>query len=181
MALTRSENMSRIRSSDTKPEIELRRALWKQGIRYRLNYKVEGIRPDLVLTKSKLVVFVDGCQWHGCPEHYVRPRSRSEFWQAKLLTNVERDTKQTNILQEAGWSVLRVWEHEIWQQLSEVVSSVQTFTEAGIKNDWRVFRVEVIDAEADLECRHMRLLNNPEIVKTVERVRSTKKWSRNNE
>jgi len=120
----RSANMSRIRGTNTQPELLLRRALWKKGLRYRLHSKIEGIRPDIVFKARKLVIFVDGCFWHGCPLHYVRPRSKCEFWAGKLRDNTVRDQVQTLCLIEGGWTVLRFWEHEIKAGLEQVVTSV---------------------------------------------------------
>lgn len=120
----RSANMSRIRGTNTTPELRLRKALWNKGIRYRLHVRVEGTRPDLVFASRRLVVFVDGCFWHGCPQHYVRPRSRSDFWADKLAVNTSRDRSQTTRLMEKGWSVLRFWEHEIDSDLERVVAEV---------------------------------------------------------
>ena len=108
----RSALMSRIRGSDTTPELLLRQRLWSDGLRYRLKYKVPAGRPDLVFPGARVVVFMDGCFWHGCPDHYVRPSSRSTFWAQKLAENVERDQRQTRELEAAGWRVIRIWEHE---------------------------------------------------------------------
>ena len=182
MPLTRSENMARIKSADTKPEIRLRKALWQQGLRYRLHQKIEGkIRPDLIFAKAKVAVFIDGCQWHGCPEHYVRPRTRNDFWDGKLLENVERDTRQTQLLIDNGWSVFRVWEHEVWEDLPFVVNQIRNIVLGNkfpAQNAWRVFRVDVINPEENLEKRYMRRLTSPEKIKVVEQTRSTKKWRR---
>ena len=124
----RSANMSRIRGANTTPELLLRKALWNEGLRYRLHLRVEGSRPDLVFASRRLVVFVDGCFWHGCPQHYVRPRARSAFWADKLTVNTSRDRTQTIRLIEKRWRVLRFWEHEIeckrglkalWQSAAE--------------------------------------------------------------
>lgn len=120
----RSANMSRIRGTNTRPELILRKALWKEGLRYRLHSKIEGIRPDIVFKSRKLAVFIDGCFWHGCPLHYVRPRSKSEFWANKLRSNTARDRAQTARLIEKGWTVLRFWEHEVEDRLDQVVAAV---------------------------------------------------------
>lgn len=122
--LARSTNMANIRGRDTSPEMLLRKALWQNGFRFRVNFRVVGIRPDIVFTARKLVVFVDGCFWHGCPQHYVMPRTRPEFWSDKLETNTRRDRKQTVGLMENGWRVLRFWEHEIETDLARVAMDV---------------------------------------------------------
>ncbi|MED5598862.1 very short patch repair endonuclease [Janthinobacterium sp. P210006] len=120
----RSANMSRIRGINTQPELLFRKALWKKGLRYRLHSRIEGIRPDIVFKTKRLAVFVDGCFWHGCPLHYVRPRSKLEFWADKLRANTARDQVQTLRLIENGWMVLRFWEHEIKSGLEQVVALV---------------------------------------------------------
>lgn len=181
MALSRSQNMARIKSADTKPEMRLRQALWASGLRYRLHFKIEKIRPDLVFVGRKLAIFVDGCQWHGCPEHYVRPRTHNEFWQRKLLENIERDTKQTQILKAQGWIVYRIWEHEIWESLPEIVIRINALAlehKELLSMNWRVFKVDIIDAETDLERRYLRVLESPNTVQVIEKIRSTKKWKR---
>ena len=90
----RSAGIARNPSHGTKPETLLRSALWRRGLRYRLEYKTEWGRPDLTFLGPKVAIFIDGCFWHGCPEHYVRPRTREAFWQKKLKENVNRDRRQ---------------------------------------------------------------------------------------
>ena len=105
------------RKTDTKPELALRSALHRSGLRFRKNPSIkvdEGrtIRVDVVVPRAKLAVFVDGCFWHRCPQHGTVPRSNTGYWGPKLAGNVERD-HETNIrLRSAGWAVLRVWEHQ---------------------------------------------------------------------
>lgn len=110
-----SERMSRLRRRDNTGELALRRQLHSLGLRFRVQYPVPGAPRrtiDIAFTRCKLAVFVDGCFWHGCPEHGSSPRSNSEWWQRKLLANRERDRDTDNLLQERGWTVLRIWEHE---------------------------------------------------------------------
>lgn len=104
-------NMSRIRGKDTKPELQLRRLLHAAGLRYRLHGRELPGRPDLVFPKYRAVVFVHGCFWHRhhCPLFHW-PKSREDFWRAKLNRNVERDHQTAARLQAAGWRVLTVWE-----------------------------------------------------------------------
>lgn len=152
--LSRSSNMSKIRGRDTAPEILLRKTLWHRGFRFRVNFKVEGTRPDIVFTSRKLVVFVDGCFWHGCPQHYVMPRTRFEFWSEKLVSNTMRDRKQTVALIESGWRVLRFWEHEVESALSQVVTQVEnTFFDPSIpfRDRAMVMKVEPVSSEGSLE------------------------------
>ncbi|MFK0246685.1 very short patch repair endonuclease [Amycolatopsis azurea] len=113
----RSRNMQANKRSDTKPEIALRKALHRLGYRYRkdLRLVLEGgvrVRPDVVFTARKVAVFVDGCFWHVCPEHGREPTSNEWYWTPKLRRNMERDRLVTTALKEAGWLVVRVWEHE---------------------------------------------------------------------
>lgn len=177
MALTRSQVMSRIRGRDTGPERALRSQLWRVGMRYRLGVRVEGTRPDLVFSGIRLAVFIDGCFFHGCPEHYVRPRSRTEFWSAKLAGNVERDRRQTARLRAAGWRVCRLWEHEVMSAPAHAAERVRAFVgsaEEGSEVSWRVVHVEPLTD--NLEERTLVTLDEPIETKTVRAVRSTRKW-----
>lgn len=108
----RSYCMSRIKGKNTQPEIKLRRALWKAGLRYRLRGKLPG-RPDLFFSKKMVAVFVDGCFWHGCPNHNQRPITNQEFWENKIHRNIERDERTASLLEASGWTVLRFWEHQV--------------------------------------------------------------------
>lgn len=172
MSLTRSEQMARIRSKHTKPERVLRSALWAAGLRYRLHVSELPGRPDIVFKGSRVVVWVDGCFWHGCPEHYVYPRTRREYWSRKLARNVERDRQQTYALENAGWRVVRVWEHDIRGNLENTVERIQGAVrregEDRDRKQWRVEAVEVIDPDADTELRFLCTLRMPIRRKTVE-------------
>jgi DNA mismatch endonuclease (patch repair protein) len=112
----RSRNMQANRRVDTKPEVMLRSALHRLGYRFRkdLPLVVGGrrIRPDIVFPRRKTAVFVDGCFWHVCPEHGRQPRTNEWYWSPKLQRNVERDAAVNAVLAEAGWRVVRIWEHE---------------------------------------------------------------------
>lgn len=105
------------RRTDTKPEVALRSELHRRGLRFRKDHpiRVEGrrrIRPDVVFTRARIAVFVDGCFWHGCPDHQVVPKSNPDYWIPKLRRNVERDRAADAALAAEGWTVLRYWEHE---------------------------------------------------------------------
>jgi DNA mismatch endonuclease, patch repair protein len=119
----RSWNMSQIKRENTKPELKLRKALWNKGLRYRLKIKVFG-KPDIIFKKYKVAVFVDGCFWHKCPEHFSYPKSNQEFWKVKINKNVIRDKKVNEELRNLGWTVLRFWEHELNDDLCEVVNKI---------------------------------------------------------
>lgn len=119
----RSRCMSNIKGKNTKPELVLRKILWGMGIRYRLHYNVTG-KPDLAFPGGKLVVFIDGCFWHKCPIHYQAPKTRAKFWEKKISGNVARDAIVTEKLESEGWRVLRFWEHELKNNLDNVVSRI---------------------------------------------------------
>ena len=120
----RKKNMSHIRGKDTGPEIKLRKLLWFNGIRgYRIHYNLPG-KPDIVFTKKKVVIFLDGCFWHKCPFDFQEPETRKEFWMKKINSNVERDTKITRQLQDDGWMVIRFWEHEVRKKPEDVIEKI---------------------------------------------------------
>ncbi|MFE2523492.1 very short patch repair endonuclease [Streptomyces sp. NPDC059382] len=107
--------MSRQKSKDTKIEVALRKALHASGLRFRVHGRpVKGVRreADIVFGPARVAVFVDGCFWHGCPEHATWPRRNAEFWRAKIEGNRARDRDTDARLAEAGWLAVRVWEHE---------------------------------------------------------------------
>lgn len=122
----RSRNMQANRRSGTKPEVLLRSALFRMGYRYRKDFLLrldEGVRvkPDIVFTARKVAVFVDGCFWHVCPEHGREPTTNEWYWTPKLRRNQERDRTVNAALQDAGWRVVRIWEHET---LDDAVAAV---------------------------------------------------------
>jgi len=181
VALTRSEVMARIRSRDTTPEHVLRKALWRQNRRYRLHHKTPAGRPDIVFPGRKVAIFIDGCFWHGCPEHYVRPRSRPDFWADKLATNVTRDQRQTETLEALGWRVVRVWEHAVFETLEDVLKETLEALDA---ESWtpraqeRVIQADPLDEEGSLERRIHVPLRAPFTRTTIERPRHTRQWKR---
>lgn len=119
----RSYCMSQIRGRDTKPEVTLRKALWRLGYRYRLNSKLPG-NPDLVFPRYRTTVFVDGCFWHRCPIHFQLPKENRQFWEEKISGNVTRDKQVAEDLIAKGWKVVRIWEHQVKDDLLEAVKSV---------------------------------------------------------
>ena len=110
----RSYNMSRIKGKNTKPEETVRKFLFSKGIRYRKNVKNLPGKPDIVLKKYKTVVFVNGCFWHGHEKcrYFVMPKSNTDFWNEKILRNINRDNKTYETLMNSGWNVITVWECE---------------------------------------------------------------------
>ena len=119
----RSYNMSRIKGRNTKPEILLRKALWRAGYRYSLKSKLPG-RPDIVLARFKIAIFVDGCFWHRCPTHFKPPVNNQKFWSKKIEGNVLRDKRNSKTLKKQGWKVLRLWEHDIEKRLPAVLRKI---------------------------------------------------------
>ncbi|MER8116210.1 very short patch repair endonuclease [Streptomyces sp. NPDC094031] len=110
-----SARMSRQMSKDTAAELAVRRLLHAAGLRYRVEYPVPGMarrRIDVAFTSTKVAVLIDGCFWHGCPEHATHPKSNAQWWRQKLDRNIARDLETTEHLVAAGWEVLRFWEHE---------------------------------------------------------------------
>lgn len=178
MALSRSEQMARIRGKDTVPELLLRRELWRRGYRYRLRGKGLKCRPDLIFPGPKLVVFLDGCFWHGCPDHYVRPRSRGQFWSAKLRENVERDRRQTRFLEDVNWGVLRFWEHEVFQNVQRVVRRIEGELKAHVPQRAapRVIQATPLPGDEDLERWTLVDLRSDWSSVIDRRLRSTEKW-----
>jgi DNA mismatch endonuclease (patch repair protein) len=118
--------MERQSRRDTKPELALRRAVWRLGLRYRVDIApIPGRRrADLVFTRAKVAVYVDGCFWHSCPTHATIPKANREWWIEKLDTNVRRDRDTDRRLAEAGWTVIRVWEHEVVDAAAERIALV---------------------------------------------------------
>ena len=139
----RHNNMAAIRSKDTKPEMIVRKGLWKRGFRYRLNHKRLPGHPDLVLRKYRTCIFVNGCFWHG---HHVNllfddlqfticnsecckiPKTNREFWVAKIWRNKERDREEQRRLAEMGWHCITVWECELKPSKREETLDAIAFT-----------------------------------------------------
>jgi DNA mismatch endonuclease (patch repair protein) len=107
--------LSRQRRRDTDPERALRSALHRMGLRFRVHLRpVAAVRreADVVFTRARVAVFVDGCFWHRCPDHATHPKNNGPWWEAKLAANAARDLDTDRRLAEAGWQVVRIWEHE---------------------------------------------------------------------
>ncbi len=108
----RSYNMQQIRSTNTKPEMLVRRFLHANGFRYKLHDKTLPGKPDIVLPKYKTIIFIHGCFWHGherC-KYFVVPKTRTDWWTNKINTNKTNDTKAVKALRKAGWKIITVWE-----------------------------------------------------------------------
>ena len=120
----RKLNMSKIKGKDTLPEIKIRKLLFSNGIRgYRINYNLPG-KPDITIQRKRVAVFIDGCFWHKCPLHFQEPDTRKEFWIKKIDRNVERDKEINRKLEETGWEVIRIWEHQVRENPDLVVVEI---------------------------------------------------------
>lgn len=126
----RHKNMQRITCKDTKPELLLRKEIWKAGLRYRKNYSKLVGKPDIVITKYKIAIFVDGDFWHA-HNHLDNPgeqiKTNSGFWKKKLRENVERDREINSVLVNQGWLVLRFWESDIKKNISKCVNEILSY------------------------------------------------------
>ncbi|MCR6030345.1 DNA mismatch endonuclease Vsr [Nocardioides sp. zg-579] len=124
-----SAKMSTLARQDTAPEMALRRELHRRGLRFRVQMKVPGNNRrtiDIAFTRARLAVYVDGCFWHGCPQHHHQPRSNPEWWRWKIERNQARDRDTNRELMQAGWQVLRVWEHAPVPDAADLVENTRS-------------------------------------------------------
>ena len=122
-----SERFSRQKRLETGPEMALRRELHARGLRFRVQHRIEGLprrRADIVFTRRKVAVFVDGCFWHACPDHCVVPTANREWWLWKFSTNRARDRDTNEKLIGLNWTVIRVWEHELPRDAADRVEII---------------------------------------------------------
>lgn len=129
------------RRRDTEPELLVRRILHASGLRYRVDYSLPFDRrrkADIVFTRAKVAVMIDGCFWHRCPEHYVPPKSNVAYWDGKTLGNAARDRDTDERMGELGWTVLRFWEHEdpaaVAGQIRDEVSASSAYGQPGVES-----------------------------------------------
>ena len=114
------------RSRDTLPELLVRRALHARGLRFRVDLRPEAelrTRADIVFTRRRIAVYIDGCFWHGCPQHGTSPKANADYWAPKLARNIERDRESTVALESRGWAVLRFWSHEPVDEVVERIAA----------------------------------------------------------
>jgi len=121
----RSRVMASIRGKNTKPEITIRKLLWKEGVRYRIHDKSILGTPDISIKKDKVAVFIDGCFWHGCKRCYKEPKSNVGFWRKKILNNRKRRNKVRTQLRKEGWNVQEFWEHQIYSKSHEITNTIE--------------------------------------------------------
>ena len=119
--------MSKVRSKDSKIEIEFRKKLWQAGFRYRKNATKYFGKPDIVLPKYKTVIFIDSCFWHGCKKHGSMPQTRKRFWEAKIERNKQRDREVNRYYKKIGWKIFRIWEHKLKLSNREILKEVFDF------------------------------------------------------
>lgn len=115
------------RSRDTRPELGVRSAIHRSGLRYRVAARpLPGLRrtADLLFRPARVAVFIDGCFWHGCPTHYAEPRTNADYWSAKVARNTQRDLDTNQRLREVGWIVLRYWEHEAVDDIAREIIDI---------------------------------------------------------
>ena len=117
--------MSQIKSSGTKPEISVRNLIWREGYRYRIGHGLSG-KPDMVFPSYRIAVFIDGCFWHGCPKHCRMPSSNIRYWERKISGNQKRDRRIRKQLKKEGWTVIRIWEHDIKKSPEKATDKIIT-------------------------------------------------------
>ena len=115
--------MSKVKSVNTKPELKLRKALFSNGLRYRIHFKING-KPDIAFSRKKLAIFVDGCFWHCCPKHCRMPKSNKSYWHSKIKRNILNAEEKDKMLKAQGWKILHIWEHEINENLGKAANKV---------------------------------------------------------
>ncbi|MEZ7892706.1 MAG: very short patch repair endonuclease [Candidatus Wallbacteria bacterium] len=123
---TRSKIMQKVKSFDTSIEVKLRKELWKHEIKgWRKNYKKLIGKPDIVFTKYKIAIFINGCFWHGCPKCYRLPQTNKKYWINKVNKNTLRDKNNIKILMKIGWTVINFWEHEINNNILKCINKIK--------------------------------------------------------
>jgi len=131
------------RSKDTGPERAVRASLHARGYRYRVSYRpLPSVRrsADIVFTRQRVAIFIDGCFWHGCPDHFIAPKSNAEYWNAKITGNKTRDRDTDRRLEEAGWTVIRCWEHE---RVADVVARIESVNRPEFRSVLSFWRMEL--------------------------------------
>lgn len=123
----RHKNMTNIKSTNTKIEKDVAKALWRMGFRFRKNVKSLPGKPDIAIKKYKIVIFLDSCFWHNCPEHFKKPKSNIEYWEPKIKRNTERDQMINKYYKDNSWHILRIWEHECKEDFNKTIKKIYKF------------------------------------------------------
>ncbi|WP_217591928.1 very short patch repair endonuclease [Cohnella sp. GbtcB17] len=118
----RSKHMKSIKSTKTMMEDKVSHALWNSGLRFRRNTKKLFGKPDISISKYKLVIFIDSCFWHGCNLHGRIPKSNIQYWQDKIRKNIRRDHDVYKYYKDKGWVIERIWEHELIEDFTGVIN-----------------------------------------------------------
>lgn len=146
----RHNNMAAIRGKNTKPEIIVRKYLWNHGYRYRLNHPRLPGKPDIVLRKYRTCIFINGCFWHGhegC-KYFVMPKSRTDFWQAKIQRNQQRDRDVQHLLAKMGWHCITIWECQLKPNNKQATLESLVFTLSKIfLADYKIKEYEFEESE----------------------------------
>lgn len=173
--LTRSEQMARIRGKHTRPEVIVADILEDLAPEATFHTAIGTVHPDVVFETERLAVFIDGCFWHGCPAHYTRPRTRTDYWAAHLAANVARDIRQTRALKALGWRVARVWEHQVLEDPLEAVLEILRLRdlEEPFGQRWVATRVEACATSDTLEAWILVDLFDPTHTRELVRERTT--------
>jgi DNA mismatch endonuclease, patch repair protein len=124
--LTKEQRRKNMRAIKARSKLEdmVASELWKRGIRYRRNNKSLFGKPDISIKKYKIVIFIDSCFWHCCPIHGNMPKSNIDYWKRKLNRNIERDKEVTSFYKQKGWSILRIWEHEVKKDFDLAIEKI---------------------------------------------------------
>ena len=133
----RSDIMRQVKGKRTVPEQKLERALKTNNLKFERNAPDLPGKPDFVFRTAKVVIFVDGCFWHGCPEHFRLPETRKDYWSGKIIKNKIRATQQTQKLVSEGWECLHIWEHEIKRDIQPCVDSIISLLSSSKKRNKR--------------------------------------------
>ena len=164
----RSRCMSKIHSASTKPEIKVRKALFRKGYRFRVNVKTLPGTPDMVLPKYRTVIFVNGCFWHGhdgC-KHYTVPKTNTEFWVEKVRRNKERDAVNVQRLESLSWGVITIWECELKSKVfQDTIAKVEAELAAN-RAKWEAYQAK---RRSDREFAKAESRRKRQIWKEVER------------
>lgn len=124
--------------ANTQPEVLIRKYLHGAGFRFRKDYNIKvgkkNLRPDIVFTKLKIAVFIDGCFWHSCPSHGHIPKSNIHYWEPKLKKNIQRDKDTDKALKDAGWKIVRIWEHVPVREASKQIIMTINHEQQCLKN-----------------------------------------------
>jgi len=134
---TRRKMMQSVKSKGTRIEEQLRKELWRHGIRYRKNIEKLFGKPDISIKKYKVVIFIDSCFWHGCSIHCRYPKTNKQFWENKIKRNIERDAEVTRHYNKIKWNILRLWEHQIKDDFKGTIKIIENFLN-GVKNKDRL-------------------------------------------